>query len=217
MRATVALLNNAPTLAAPRAFVLSENQVLAAGGKVSGGEQSSFWSRWLPRLMPVATAVIAILFIFSFAALPSRQMGATPANLASSPEISMDAVPAEMPAEEAVEMGIQAVERPAPPAAPSQARSLDKNEKEVAASAPLAEEPVTMQAQNTGENTLATSDEGGMEMEKGGGSHPETPSPPSHPSTLPSGISLTTWLLGSLLIIFLFLTWRVTFARSPKK
>ena len=36
LRATVSLLHNAPTLVVPRAFVLAEEQVLAAGGKVRG-------------------------------------------------------------------------------------------------------------------------------------------------------------------------------------
>lgn len=67
---TVDLLRQAPRLAAPRSFVLSEAQVLAAGGRVKGGSAAprsgGFWA-WLsafsPRTMPLATAAVAVALL----------------------------------------------------------------------------------------------------------------------------------------------------------
>jgi hypothetical protein len=222
MQATVALLNNAPTLAAPRAFVLSENQVLTAGGRVKRARQPSFWERWLPRLMPVATAFIAILFIFAFVTLPSQQVALKSVSLgdaASSVVTSQEAavIVTEMPV---ATMDMQAMEKPAPRAVPSQARSLEETGKEKEAksmNAATAKEPAVMQAQSAEEAAAATSDEAGPEGEKVVETPQETASQPSPAFTPPFDFSLITWLLGILLIIFIFLTWRVTFARSRKK
>ncbi len=67
---TVDLLRQTPRLAAPRSFVLSEAQVLAAGGKVKGAATAKrpggFWA-WLsglsPRTMPLATAAVAVALL----------------------------------------------------------------------------------------------------------------------------------------------------------
>ena len=63
LQMTVNLLQEAPPLRVPRAFVLSEAQVLAAGGKVRGAPQPGFFDRLFPRLMPLAAAASAILLI----------------------------------------------------------------------------------------------------------------------------------------------------------
>lgn len=67
---TVDLLRQTPRLAAPRSFVLSEAQVLAAGGRVKAGSAAprsgGFWA-WLgafsPRTMPLATAAVAVALL----------------------------------------------------------------------------------------------------------------------------------------------------------
>ena len=63
LRMTVNLMQDAPPVRVPRGFTLSEAQVLAAGGKVLGVEQPGFWERLFPRLMPLATAAVALLLI----------------------------------------------------------------------------------------------------------------------------------------------------------
>lgn len=63
MRMTVNLMQTAPPMRVPRAFVLSEAQVLAAGARVKGVEQPGFWERFFPRLMPLATAAVAFLLV----------------------------------------------------------------------------------------------------------------------------------------------------------
>jgi len=60
---TVHLMQDAPPVRVPRAFTLSGAQVLAAGGKVKGVEQPGFWERLFPRLMPLATAAVALLLV----------------------------------------------------------------------------------------------------------------------------------------------------------
>jgi anti-sigma factor RsiW len=63
LQMTVNLLQNAAPLRLPRAFVLSEAQVLAAGGKVRGAKQPGFFERLFPRMAPLATAAIAVLLV----------------------------------------------------------------------------------------------------------------------------------------------------------
>lgn len=66
LEATVQLLREAPRVAVPRVFTLTEAQVVAAGGKVKGGQQSGWLDRLfagLPRLMPVATAAVALALL----------------------------------------------------------------------------------------------------------------------------------------------------------
>ncbi|NOX62843.1 MAG: hypothetical protein GXP42_12990 [Chloroflexi bacterium] len=67
LRWTVSLLREAPRLSVPRAFILSETEVLAAGGKVKGVRQPGWMDRWLAglsRAMPAATAAVAVLLLF---------------------------------------------------------------------------------------------------------------------------------------------------------
>ncbi len=63
LQMTVTLMQDAPPVRVPRAFVLSEAQVLAAGGKVKGVKQPSFFERIFPRMMPLATAAVALLLV----------------------------------------------------------------------------------------------------------------------------------------------------------
>ena len=195
LQATVALLRSAPSLVAPRAFVLSENQVLAAGGRVRGVNQPGFWERWLPRLTPVATAIIAILFIFSiahpFQSVETNEMAAMPAST----------VLMNKSAKEAPEMQSLAVEQPA--AAPRVAESRDA----VAKGANDEEPAVSMAAASADETEKVNAAPQSLSAEQ--------PSSRPEPQPAPAGprVSWTTWLLGLLLILFIFLTWRVTIAR----
>ncbi|NOZ72033.1 MAG: hypothetical protein GXP38_08975 [Chloroflexi bacterium] len=63
MQQTVAFLAELESVPVPRAFVLSEAQVLAAGGRVRSTRNSGFWARLIPRLMPLATAAVAVALL----------------------------------------------------------------------------------------------------------------------------------------------------------
>lgn len=96
---TVGLLRQTPRLAVPRSFVLSEAQVLAAGGRVKGAHPArragGFWA-WLgglsPRLMPLATAAVALaLLVVVGMDVRGNQTPAAPAPApAEMPEMTMD-------------------------------------------------------------------------------------------------------------------------------
>ncbi len=111
LRMTVNLMQNTPPMRVPRTFVLSEAQVLAAGGRVKGVEQPGFWERLFPRFMPLATAAVALLLValLSVDFLPGLTGGMTapqPAMQKMSREMEIaaapvadQAAPREMPAE----------------------------------------------------------------------------------------------------------------------
>ena len=65
LRSIVELLQNTPAVVAPRALTLTEEQALAAGILTGDVSQSDFFDRWLPRLMPVATVLVGVLFAVS--------------------------------------------------------------------------------------------------------------------------------------------------------
>ncbi len=111
LQMTVDLMQNAPAVRVPHAFVLSEAQVLAAGGNVKGAKQPGFFEQFFPRLMPLATAAVALLLVVlvSVDFLPgfTGGMGAPQAaiqelEIASAPAQDV-AVLREMPAESAAE------------------------------------------------------------------------------------------------------------------
>lgn len=68
LQMTVALLRQASPAPVPRAFVLSEQQVLASGGRVTGARAPSFFTRLLDALtpiMPLATAAVAAVLVLA--------------------------------------------------------------------------------------------------------------------------------------------------------
>jgi anti-sigma factor RsiW len=201
LQTTVALMRSAPALVVPRALTLSENQVLAAGGRVRGVKQPSFWDRWLPRMMPAATAVVAILFIFSltFSFPLAEKQAAAPIQMASAPaEIeSAPAMAREAAAEAGPEMQTLSVEQPAPRAAQPRAAVTED------------ESPAKDETANAQTLTMTGADQS---EEVTGQTTPSSAS--ASPERL---ISRGTWLLGLLLILLLFLTWRVTIVRSRRR
>jgi len=199
LQATVALMRSAPALVVPRALTLSENQVLAAGGRVRGVKQPSFWDRWLPRMMPAATAVVAILFIFSltFSFPLAEKQAAAPIQMASAPaEIESAPAMAREAAEAGPEMQTLSVEQPAPRAAQPRAAVTED------------ESPAKDESANAQTLTMTGADQ----SEVTGRTTPSSAS--ASPERL---ISWRTWLLGLLLILLLFLTWRVTIVRSRRR
>jgi len=199
LQATVALMRSAPALVVPRALTLSENQVLAAGGRVRGVKQPSFWDRWLPRMMPAATAVVAILFIFSltFSFPLAEKQAAAPIQMASAPaEIESAPAMAREAAEAGPEIQTLSVEQPAPRAAQPRAAVTED------------ESPAKDETANAQTLTMTGADQ----SEVTGRTTPSSAS--ASPERL---ISWRTWLLGLLLILLLFLTWRVTIVRSRRR
>lgn len=140
---TVDLLKEAPRLAVPRSFVLSEAQVLAAGGHVKGARAATraggFWA-WLgglsPQIMPLATAAVAVtlLLVVGIDWTGSRAPAAAPA-----PQAAMAPEARTMPGE--MEMSAQPPANEEAPAA--------------AAEAELAVQSMTLEAAPSPEATLA--------------------------------------------------------------
>ncbi len=85
LQQVVSLLRSAPAVVVPRPLTLTEEQVLAVGASVRGVEAGRGWQGWLARLMPVATAVVAVLFVLSFA-WPMTRTGF----VAEAPKVEME-------------------------------------------------------------------------------------------------------------------------------
>jgi len=162
-------------------------------------KQPSFWDRWLPRMMPAATAVVAILFIFSltFSFPLAEKQAAAPIQMASAPaEIESAPAMAREAAEAGPEMQTLSVEQPAPRAAQPRAAVTED------------ESPAKDESANAQTLTMTGADQ----SEVTGQTTPSSAS--ASPERL---ISWRTWLLGLLLILLLFLTWRVTIVRSRRR
>ncbi len=200
LQATVALMRNAPTLAVPHTFALSESQALAAGGRVKGVSKISFWEQWLPRLMPAATAIVALLFVFSLTLTPASDAPQQVEMLAAPAATEITAAPAPAMAREApaaAEPDVQALsaeQRPSPRSAPPR-------------NAAATEAPAMVMEQDASEAAKEPS--------------AESKSAPAASTSIPEkhlySVSWVTWLLGLLLILGIFLTWRITFARSRRR
>lgn len=67
LQQVVSLLQSAPSVVVPRPLTLTEEQVLEVGASVQGRGDGRGWQVWLARFMPMATAVVAVLFVLSFA------------------------------------------------------------------------------------------------------------------------------------------------------
>lgn len=133
LQATVQFLRQAPRISVPRAFVLSEAQVLAAGGRVKGRRQPGLWEQLFPRLMPLATATVAVLLIVVLGLDFGR------------PQLAASPTAAPAVAESAVEAPVQAV-------APEATAVMG----EVAKAAAVTEAPVAMKEAATVEVAAAS-------------------------------------------------------------
>ena len=187
MAHTVGLLRQTPRLAVPRSFVLSEAQVLAAGGRVKGTQPArragGFWA-WLgglsPRLMPLATAAVALalLVVVGMDVRGAQAPAARPASLAPAPsetpaEMTMDALrSANAPELAATAEVAAAAEAKMPAATPTEAASLAAESAPVGEAAQLGaeagEDGATEKAAFIGEE----------------GSAPTMPTPPAGPAPL---------------------------------
>ncbi len=152
LRQTVLLLRQTPRVAVPRSFVLSEAQVLAAGGRVAGVERPGLFARLLAGMsmaLPVATAAVAVAFFLVVGVDVWRtQFGApaasAPAALsASQPNSQPEAAAPVSPAQE--KAAVQGAKRqPEPTQAPAAAPatetqpSVDQPPAESVAGEPLA-------------------------------------------------------------------------------
>ena len=221
LQATVSLLQKTPSLVVPRAFVLSENQVLAAGGRVKGVKQPSFWEKWLPKMMPVATAFIAILFVFSFAYTPPGQgelpMATTAQETAAAP------MARSMAAEKRAPAAKEADEEEAGPAAFSTEQggaaaivAADAGEDE--AEAPETAVVATGANAEAAEAATVTGASAEVAVETAPAESAEVvAAAPPETETYNPRFSWVTWLLGLLLVLFLFLTWKLTLGRPREE
>ena len=211
LQTTVALMKGAPALVVPRALTLSESQVLAAGGRVKGVTHPTFWERWLPRLMPVATAVVAVMFVFSLVfSLPT-----TPINTS---KLAMR----EQPAEKPTLAGIEPTEAPAVMASDAQneaaeVQMLTVEQPAAAESAqprPVVSEDAMPVAREKASPRTAIAETSVPEAAPAAKPAPAEPTS-REISSMP--VSWITWLLGLLLILTIFLTWQITFVRPRRR
>lgn len=132
---TVDLLRQAPRLAVPRSFVLSEAQVLAAGGKVKArttARPGGFWA-WLgglsPRVMPLATAAVALALLV----VVGIDLSGNPAPRATSaPQAAM----APAPSEAATEAPLRAMKSAGEPQPTTAAEAAVETEAMIAEATP---------------------------------------------------------------------------------
>lgn len=143
---TVGLLRQTPRLAVPRSFVLSETQVLAAGGRVKGAQPArgsgGFWA-WLgrlsPRAMPLATAAVALALLLVVGAdlgssrltapAPAPQAAVAPEAVAAESAVvaetaAAETAPAATAEPEAALKSMVVEEPPAPEATPALMKAL---------------------------------------------------------------------------------------------
>lgn len=187
MAHTVGLLRQTPRLAVPRSFVLSEAQVLAAGGRVKGAQPArragGFWA-WLgelsPRLMPLATAAVALALLVVVgmdvrgAQTPAaRSVSQATPSPSATPEMTMDT--------------LRSANAPEP-AATAEVAALA--EAKVAAATPTAAASLAAESAPVGEAERLGAEAGeGISTEKAAfigeeGSAPTMPTPPAGPTPL---------------------------------
>ncbi len=219
LHAIVNLLQNTPAVVAPRALTLTEEQVLAAGALVGRLPQQGFWDRWLPRLMPVATAVVGLLFAVSLAVplgeapapVPMLEPVEEPAAILSqeTQKFEEEAAPT-IVLTRAVEASPQAPVRslnvpatavePLPPASPKEPPSLAEAES-------VLDEPSAHEASDA------------LDDEESKGAAPLVEKPSSHETSDTSedrfnlqALSPVSWILGFLFVALLFMTGWISYA-----
>lgn len=202
LRSVVHLLQNTPAVVVPRPMTLSEGQVLAAGAFVRGVQQPGFWQRWIPRLTPLATAIVGVFFVLSLT-MPQQAMRAIPPVAPA-----MQASPATFRAEaEVAPMGTepQALTAQMDEAPMPRGRSIPETTAASPSGRQLPKGPSEKSA--AGKETKATEEAYVTATETRQASIPA--SSPIWPR------SLVSWGLGTLLVLLCYLTWRVTI--SPRR
>jgi len=225
LQAVVHLLQNAPAVVVPRPMTITEAQALAAGAYVAGAREAGFWQRWMPKLAPLATAIVGVMFILSLA-FPAVNLLAPPMTSSSEPaELMAQAKPVEGEAQPVVVVtkvveAEKVVERPAsanqaapeatraPPAMLAESPAVALEAVEAAASPVVAVEVVARDSQSKGGEKDAPVEEGAAATSE--------QSQNASPSDVPQHSPLP-WLLGILFILLLFLTWRITLAPRRKE
>lgn len=208
LQQTVALMSELEPMPLPRAFALSEAQVLAAGGRVRSMPRSGIWSRLFPRLMPLATATVAVALLIVLG-LDFYAPGAQPmvekseiAQVAAEPQVAAtleaDTValaPAKVPPEnEVATPRLEKREAPMPEALSAQAAPRSEGAGEGLAAQALEQTPETEVFRVTEAPSA------------------EPTAPEAIPAPQPESISTSTplrtveWVLGGLLVIFAALT-----------
>ena len=216
LQSVIHLLQSPPAVVVPRPMTISEGQALAAGAFVRGAmPQPGFWQRWMPKLAPLATAIVGVIFVLTLV-MPEADLFATFSLPAPSVEQQPVAFQAEtMTGSKSAQPTILATQLVEMPVEQPAARGRSAPKPTEAPPAPAAEAQMSMAAAEkkaVPEEMASASDV--METE------PERPqedaSAPSSPP-LAQSISPLTWLLGALFILLILLTWRVTIAPRRKK
>jgi len=202
LRVTVDLLAHMEPVAVPRAFVLSEAQVQASGRRIFFSPH--LWSLLLPRLLPLATAAVAVALVVVLG-LDMAGMNTAPA---LSPELAAIAVEAEPSALGLPEPQALQAQDETPPAAPAadalRAQALTEAitttvEAQVVAAAPAAEEAAAPVTTAAGQSTSPLTDQKTLA--------PAAPEPERRTASPIMTLSQVKWLLGGLLLVLASLTW----------
>lgn len=218
LRTIVNLLQNTPAVVAPRALTLSEEQVLAAGALVGRLPQQGFWDRWLPRLMPVATAVVGLLFAVSLAV----PFGEAPVPMLETVEepaavVSQETQKFEEEAPAPTIVLTQAVE--ASPQAPVRSLNVPATAVEPLPPARPKEPPSMAEAEGILDESSEHEASDALDDEESKGAAPLAEKPTSHEASDTSedrvnfqALSPVSWMLGFLFVALLFMTGWISYA-----
>ncbi len=232
LQSVIHLLQSAPAVVVPRPMTISEAQALAAGAFVRGAmPQPGFWQRWMPKLAPLATAIVGVIFVLTLV-MPEADLFATfslPAPFVEQQPAAFQAESIPMPAPTQPRVIVtqvveKEVERPAP------LGLLQAQSQDASASKPLeltaAHRVVSQAAEaqegvvSVEENAIAVAEEpAAMETANDEALAEKDVAQPqkTYAARWHRPISPLSWLLGALLILLILLTWRVTIAPRRKK
>ena len=218
LKRTVRLLRNTPVVAAPRAFTLSEAQLLASENSTRKPGTPAFWLRWMPRLAPALIMVVAVLFVFSLMGdLRNSPIPAAPAEQQAITLASQTAPAKSLARQEERSTSPQKLSDSGPVATKAPAAPLPLMAEKPLASARIESNTAEDESKN---QTKDSTNPGKIETEKSAALEPESApaATPEHPA--PSGratlFSLQTIGLGILLIVLVFFVWRIIFSRRQR-
>lgn len=232
LQGVVALLHDAPQVVTPRALTVTVEQALVAGAYVQeAGPPPSWWARWKGRLMPAATAVVAVLLLVSLfmptaiepVAAPPEPVQEVKTTQVVEKEVAQEApaVPQEPPLAQATSL----------PPSPSSQTGGEAPSAGVASSA--GPSPKTRTAEGEALNASSPPPTPGPSPDqiealaaKPEATKPEAesrslPAPAPSQNPAPARFSLSphmsplSWFLALLLGVMLYLTWRTTRRRRP--
>ncbi len=218
LQEVVALLHDAPQVVTPRTLTVTVEQALAAGAYVQGAGASSWWARWRGRLMPVATAMVAVLLLVSLFMPTAMRLSKAPSGLTRRMKVTRvveKEVVQEAPAILQEHPLALATARPSQPPASSQTRGVAPSQGVPSSAVPspksrTAAGRATPEASQDQIAALAAEPEAEV---RGLSAQAPAENPAPTRSSFSLHVSLLSWFLALLLVVMLFLTWRISWRR----